>query len=138
MEPKIIYIPEKQAQDIDPSVILRTAWLDGDTFPMAQYFELLWTSRGFFGPPEHCHDFDEYLGYIGSDPENPLDLGCEFEIQIGGETVRTNRSCLIFIPAGTKHCPMRASEMKRPIIGFTGASCSSYQRKYDGGIYRKN
>jgi hypothetical protein len=138
MQAKIFYIPEKQPQDVDPTVILRTAWLDESVFPSAPYFELLWTSREFDGPPEHCHDFDEYLGYIGSDPENPLDLGCDFEIVIGDEVVKTNRSCLIFIPAGTKHCPMRASNMKRPIIGFTGAGNVNYLRKYENGTYRKN
>ena len=137
MKADIIFTPEKQPHDIDTSVILRTAWLDANVFPNAPYFELLWTSRDFEAPPEHCHDFDEYLGYIGSDPGNPSDLGCDFEIKIDGEVVKTNKSCLVFIPAGIKHSPMRVSNMKRPIIGFTGAASVNYLRKYDDGTYRK-
>jgi len=137
MYDKVIFTPLKQPQDLDPTTILRTAWLDQNVFPNAPYFELLWTSRNSEGPPEHCHDFDEYLGYIGSDPNNPLDLGCDFEIHVGGEVIKTDKSCIIFIPAGVKHCPYYIRNMMRPIIGFTGSCSVDYQRKYEDGTYRK-
>jgi hypothetical protein len=133
----IIFEPAKQPQDIDPTTILRTAWLDGNVFPNAPYFELLWTSRESGGPPEHCHDFDEYLGYMGSNPEDPMDLGCDFEFHIGGDVIKTNRSFLVYIPAGTKHCPFYVRNMTRPVIGYTGSISVDYQRKYEDGTYRK-
>jgi hypothetical protein len=137
MYDKIIFTPQAQPQD-NPDTCLRTAWLDENVFPNAPYFELLWTAKDSDGPPEHCHDFDEYLGYMGSDPENPLDLGCDFEIRIDGEVFKTNRSFVLFIPAGVKHCPYTVKNMKRPIIGFTGSGSVDYFRKYADGTYKKN
>jgi hypothetical protein len=38
-----------------------------------------WKPTDKEGTPSHVHDFDEIIGLIGSDPQNPLDLGGEVE-----------------------------------------------------------
>ena len=65
------------------------------------------------------HDFDELIGFFGSNQEDPYDLGGVVEIGIGGEMHRITRSTLIFVPAGLKHLPLSILEVKRPIFHFT-------------------
>jgi len=52
---------------------------------------------------EHVHDYDEVLIWTGSDPANPRDLGAE--IYMEGS---------IYIPAGTRHCPLGFIRVDRP------------------------
>ena len=52
---------------------------------------------------EHTHDFAELIGFYGSNPDDPYDLGAEIEIGINGEMHLLTRTSLIFIPSGMKH-----------------------------------
>lgn len=64
----------------------------------------------------HIHDYDEVLGVIGTNPDDPHDLCGESEVYIGGEKYNLNKSSLIYIPAGVEHGPFRELSMDRPII----------------------
>ena len=66
----------------------------------------------------HVHDYDEVLGLIGSDFDNPYDLCGETEITIGDETHIVDKSALIYIPAGVEHGPFRERRIDRPILHF--------------------
>ena len=57
----------------------------------------------------HSHSYDEVLALVGTNPDNPHDLGGESEVNIGGETHIVNKSCLIYLPAGVEHGPFRES-----------------------------
>src|SRR4030042_1309323 len=49
---------------------------------------------------EHLHEkFNEIVLHIGSDPNNPEDLGAEIEFTVGGEPLTFNRTSAIYIPA---------------------------------------
>lgn len=63
---------------------------------------------------EHDHPYDEVLFFQGFDPENTLDLGAVFEVSIDGEVQVIDSTCAIFIPAGTKHCPLTVKSVTRP------------------------
>ncbi len=63
---------------------------------------------------EHVHDYDEVLVWTGSDPENPRDLGAELVMTIDGEERVITRSGSIYIPAGTRHCPLNITRVTRP------------------------
>ncbi|WML31752.1 hypothetical protein RCG24_07855 [Neobacillus sp. OS1-32] len=65
---------------------------------------------------EHTHDFDEVLCFIGSDPENPHDLGAEIEFHIGGEAHTFSKNTTIFVPKGTPHCPFYHKRVDRPFL----------------------
>jgi hypothetical protein len=66
----------------------------------------------------HVHTYDEVLGLVGTNPDDPSDLGGETEATLGGEKHVVNKSCLIYIPAGLEHGPFREIKMNRPIIHF--------------------
>ena len=63
---------------------------------------------------EHVHDYDEVLIWTGSDPDNPRDLGAEIYMEINGERRTITESGSIYIPAGTKHCPLGFIRVTRP------------------------
>jgi hypothetical protein len=75
----------------------------------------------------HTHDYDEVLGLIGTNPDNPRDLCGEAEVTIGGETYYVNNSCLIYLPAGLEHGPFRETKMERPIFHFECRSSGKNQ-----------
>jgi hypothetical protein len=68
-----------------------------------------------FDPP-HQHDCDEILFFIGTDPENPNDLGGEMEIALGDEWEKhvINTPAIICIPKGLPHCPVYVRRVDRP------------------------
>jgi len=82
--------------------------------------------RPLKGHDEHVHEFDELLGFIGSDPENPYDLGAEFELGINGEFHRLTKSSMIFLPAGMKHLPMSIISLSRPVLFFSISASPFY------------
>lgn len=87
------------------------------------------TRSGFWEEP-HLHDFDEIIGFISSDPENPKDLGAVMKMNLGDETHFLMKSCLIHIPAGMKHCPLTFIEVRKPVFFFTLAPVNRYRRMY--------
>ena len=79
------------------------------------------------GSPAHDHDFDEVVGFIGCDPQNPHDLGGEVEFWLEDEKYMLTKSCLIYAPAGLRHCPLIVKRVDRPFL-FLAISLTS---KYD-------
>ncbi len=59
------------------------------------------------GVNEMVHDkYDELVMLIGSDPENPEYLGAEVDFYVGGQCIRLDKTCAMFIPKGLRHGPM--------------------------------
>lgn len=112
---------------------LRLLWMDDTKVTGASfYMECLWawdgkTTSGTTEEPHH-HDFDEVIGFISSDPDQPHDLDARMEIILGDETHFLTKSCLVYIPAGMKHCPLTLREVNRPLFWFTLAPISRYGR----------
>lgn len=63
---------------------------------------------------EHEHDFDEIIMFCGNNPDNPDDLGAEIYMTVGGERHVITTTSSVFIPAGTKHCPLGFHHVRRP------------------------
>ena len=105
----------------------RICWIDGKVVPGAFQMNTAWYAKVPERDPifeEHCHDdADELIGFIGSDPENPNDLGGEIEFTIGGEAHLLTKSTIIFAPAGLAHNPMR---VYRPIFHFSVVTTAIY------------
>ena len=91
----------------------------------APYMDFAWLwkgSSGDYAGSEHVHDFDEFIGFLGTrGPEDPHSLGGEIEFWLGGEKYQITESCLIYIPKGLKHCPIRFTRIDTPILFFSGA-----------------
>ena len=113
--------------------LLRLLWMDDTKVKGASfYMECIWlwegkTTSGTTEEP-HVHDFDEVIGFISSDPENPKELDARMEIILGDETHFLTKSCLVHVPAGMKHCPLTFREVNRPVFFFTLAPISRYGR----------
>ena len=70
------------------------------------------------GHPPHIHKDAELLFHIGTNPDDPTDLGAEVEIYMGPELERHvfNKSTVIYIPPNFIHCPWRPLKTVRPWI----------------------
>jgi quercetin dioxygenase-like cupin family protein len=101
--------------------------LNDTVIPGAPYLMLTWY-RMPIGPipEEHVHDFDEYVGFVGTDPDNTAELGGTVRFQIGGKWLELKKSAIIFIPAGVTHCPYYIEDVKAPILHFSGAPSGKY------------
>ncbi len=68
------------------------------------------------GHPPHIHKEAELLFHIGTDPDNPDDLGAEVELFMGPELERhvITKTCVIYIPPGFVHAPWRPLKTTRP------------------------
>jgi hypothetical protein len=109
-------------------------WLDGDKAPNAPYMELVWfKSVNKTGPAPHTHDFDELIGFIGSDPENPEALNAEVTFDLEGDIVHTKQSCIAFCPEGTEHSPITVPELEKPLYHFSIANGKNYVRAGNKG-----
>ncbi len=117
--------------------LLRLLWMDDDKVKGSSfYMECIWlwegkTTSGTTEEP-HVHDFDEVIGFISSDPDNPKELDARMEIILGDETHFLTKSCLVHVPAGMKHCPLTFREVNRPVFFFTLAPISRYGRTSEG------
>ena len=95
--------------------------------------EMLWGLPG--GKPvdieiPHSHDFDEVIGFAGTDRRHPRDLGGEIEFLIGGERHTITKTCLIFVPKGVEHCPVTIKRVDTPIFMFEAANDPKYEKLF--------
>ncbi len=113
---------------------MRLISLDSDVRKGAFYMETAWywpgkwpASKGEEGVVgEHVHDYDEAIAYIGTNPDDPYDLGGEVELWIDGKQNILDRSFIAFVPAGIKHCPLKIRRVDRPIFHFTSGMSRTY------------
>jgi hypothetical protein len=113
------------------STVKGTRLVDLDRIPGALYADFGWLWSGSakgYSVTEHSHDFDEVIGFIGTKGglKDPHDLGGEMEIWLGGEKHLVTKSCLIFVPKGLKHCPLRFNRIDAPILFFSVGMTDTY------------
>lgn len=108
----------------------RVLYMDSEMVPGACYTEAVWIRGGNSevqrkgGIQAHTHDYDEVLGFFGTNPEDPYDLGAEIEFWLDEEKHVLTKTCLIFIPRGLTHCPLKVLGVNTPVFHF-----SSHQGK---------
>jgi hypothetical protein len=124
----------EEARQKSKSTVETTHLLNLDTTRAegAPYLDFVWLWKGSaesYAEREHVHDFDEFIGFIGTKgQENPYDLGGEMEVWLGGEKYLITKSCLIYVPKGLRHCPIRFNRIDSPILFFTGGMATKYSR----------
>lgn len=104
----------------DPFGLMRAADVPQSTVHMAY---------SWIGPSDepvhwvnvHEHRYDEVLVWMGNNPDDLHDLGAELYLDIEGERHTTTTTGSVFIPAGTRHCPLGFNYVIRP---FTFISLS--------------
>ncbi len=108
----------------------RILWLDNSIIKGAMCANCSWYWKATDeGEESHAHDFDEIIAFFSGDPQNPRDLGGEIEFWLEDEKYLLTKSCLIFVPKGLKHCPLRVKRVDRPIFHFTVGTGGQYIRK---------
>jgi hypothetical protein len=118
---------ENIPQMVKASRMTRLLWLDGEMLKGAFYMDFVWYHQpSESGPGPHKHDFDEVLGFIGCNPLEPGDLGGEMEIWLEDEKYTLNKTCLVFVPRGMRHCPMIARKVSRPFVHFSAGNGGEY------------
>jgi hypothetical protein len=106
----------------------RILWLDSNVVEGAFQMNCSWYLRPTKGIREpHSHEYDEIIGFIGSNPEEPYDLGGEVELWLEDEQYLLTKTCMVFVPKRMKHCPLAVRRVDRPIFHFTTVNGSQYQ-----------
>ena len=105
-------------------------WIDSKKLPGAPYTESVWFhTTNDTGPEEHTHDdLDEFIAFIGSDPEHPEELNGDVSFLIGGEQIHTRKSTLVFVPRKVKHSPLLVHELEKDILHFSGGNSGDYNK----------
>lgn len=104
-------------------------WIDGQKLPGAPYMETVWfKTKNDTGPTGHTHDFDEIVGFIGSDPAHPEDLGATIQFVLDDRIITTNKSTLFCVPRGVCHAPIIVPELHRSLFHFSGSNADTYVR----------
>jgi hypothetical protein len=128
--PKVVSVAYHPTQNVKGVTFPDEIYLDNDLVPGTPVtVDIGWR----FTIPEpdpvewtHTHDFDEVLNFIGSDPDNPHELGAEVEMRVGDETFTLTKTTSIFIPKGVPHCPMVHKRVDRPYLLVVVALNNSY------------
>ena len=121
---------EKQKKEADYNRWAKhLLWLDNHVIEGASFVNTAW----YFKPePDvilaHTHDFDEVIGFFGSDSQNLYDLGGEIEFWLEDEKYILKNSCLIFIPKGLRHCPESVLKVEKPIFHVSLGSIVQYSK----------
>jgi hypothetical protein len=108
-------------------------WLGDGVIKGSPYVEAVWLwpraadPKGGF--PQHAHEHNEIIGFFGNDTKNVNDLGGEIEFWLEDERYSLTKSCLIFVPAGMKHCPIVFKRIDRPIFHFLMEMGGTYSEK---------
>ncbi len=70
--------------------------------------------------PPHKHPVDEFLFYMGGDPNNILDFQAEVELTLGDgddkEVHTITSTSIVYIPKGLVHLPMKFTKVNKPIL----------------------
>jgi hypothetical protein len=128
-----LQMPEEKKR-IDPEYrkyARRILWLDDKVVEGAFHMNTAW----YLKPTDtlenepHAHDTDEIIGFFSSNPDDPSDLGGEVEIWLEDEKHIITKSCMIFVPAGMKHCPLALRRVDRPIFHFTTVTGGQYKQE---------
>ncbi len=73
------------------------------------------TEPDSLGNPTHVHPFDQWVYLIG-DTNNFADFDADVEFTYGDRVLKINYPCYIFIPKGTRHCPLDIKRVGKPFI----------------------
>lgn len=114
----------------------RILWMDSNVVEGAFQMNTAW----YFAVPErdpvfeeHVHDYDEMIGFYGSNPADPYDLGAEMDVTVNGEVHKLTRTTLMFLPAGVPHMPLSIKRVDRPVFHFSIVMNPEYG---GGGAYK--
>jgi hypothetical protein len=72
------------------------------------------------------HDYDEVIGFVSSNPDNPGELGARLQFRLEDEVHDLSHSSLIYLPTGLRHGGLIVSEITHPIFAFVLAPIPNF------------
>ena len=103
----------------DKSVIFDGLWVNKQLLNYDFTIGHQFVRKPFKGDnPAHTHNFQEFLAWYGSNPDDPDDFGGEVVFYIGEDLVKHvfTRPTVVSLPPGLVHCPLEITRVDRPII----------------------
>lgn len=107
-------------------------FIDNRRFEGSNGYMVFWIGPQSYGPygPDgwgkishgpHMHKYPELMMHLGTDPDNPLDLGAEVEMCVGPEMEKhvITQSTIIYLPANFIHSPWTIKKVTRPFLLVT-------------------
>ncbi len=124
-----MYKPGLPEDQVTSKYYKKFLWMDDSTMPGAPYVEVVWYFEPYdLGPNSHVHNWDEFLGFMGTDPEDPTNLHARIRMTIEDEDIYIDKSSLIYVPAGLHHSILAIEEIDRPILHFSGGPNAVYEK----------
>lgn len=119
----------------------RLHWVDSSNMPGSFQMNTSWLYKpnresilskpdSLVGKP-HTHSYPEILGFYGSDPDDPYNLGGEVELYLDGEQHIITKSCMVYIPPDLPHCPLLINRVDRPIFHYSVVMNNEYTSSRD-------
>lgn len=115
----------------------RVTHLDSDVLPGSGFFaETAWIwpeeRSGLKGQDvkfvdKHTHDFEEVIGFFGSDLDDIHKLHGEVELWVDGRKYIIDKSFSATIPAGVEHGPLIVRNVKKPVFHYTAGPNGLYK-----------
>ena len=104
-----------KAPDADP--IKRIIYMDDRVVPGSFYVEAVWVVGSVPKVhPVHYHEHDEIVGFVGSNMDDPTNLGAEIDFVVDGVKTTITKTCFIHVPAGVKHGGLCFRKIDRPVF----------------------
>jgi len=109
-------------------------WLDDKIVKGAFYMEVVLLEPGSISTGEwvepHTHDCDEIIGFVGTSIQDPRDLGGQVELWLDDEKHVINETCMVYVPAGLKHCPLIIEKVSIPIVHYSVLTGGQYKSEF--------
>ena len=117
---------ETKMPNEDP--IKRVIYMDDRIVPGSFYVEAVWVVGSVpRSHPEHTHpDHDEIVGFVGSNMEDPTELGAEIDFVVDGKKMTITKTCFIHVPAGVKHGGLCFRRIDRPVFQIAMSRMPAY------------
>lgn len=92
---------------------LNNRMVNGNAIIICQW---VWAGEepGTQGP--HTHPYDEVIGFAGTNPNDPNDLGGIAELWMEDEQYIIDKSFMVYVPKNVKHCPLTIRDIKYNIL----------------------
>jgi mannose-6-phosphate isomerase-like protein (cupin superfamily) len=78
----------------------------------------------------HEHDHEQFLFFLGGNPEDVKDLGAEIEVTLGEEEEKhiVKTASIVRIPKGLRHGPFNFKRVDKPIVFMNVTLSPEYSR----------
>ncbi len=114
--------PELRDKAKNPAIVAPSAVVESERhFGSQANFSGSWrhiTRPTLFDQIPHAHDFDQFLCFFGSNPENIFEFDAECELVLGQEQEKhiINKATVVFLPKGTYHSPCTFTRVGKPVF----------------------